>query len=166
MGNHEAKHIRIFSHSLPRSPSQEMFIEQVSPKNYQDIVQYFESFPEYLELQDVILIHGLLEPGIKLVDQKKSVLIGAMSGDIYLNKKYPKPWYEYDHGDKPIIAGHHDYSKEGKPLIINDKIYLIDTGCCYGKNLTALLLPEFKLFTVKSRKNYWGLSRQNYKSKK
>ena len=163
LGNHEEKHIQIFHNNGRPAPSQEKFREQVSPEYYSNIVNYFKSLQTYVELSDALLIHGFLEPEIKVENQKKNVLIGTMSGDIYMKRKYSKPWYEYAHGEKPVIAGHHDYSGEGKPLIIDDKIFLIDTACCYGKNLTALLIPEFKLFTIKSHKNYWGISMQNNK---
>ena len=37
-----------------------------------------------------------------------------------------------------------------------DRVFCIDTGCCHGKALTGLLLPEFRLISVPSRKDYWA----------
>jgi serine/threonine protein phosphatase 1 len=161
LGNHEEKHIKVFTGKTNASPSQLKLIEQFSDSDYLNLVRFLENLPLFIELPEAILIHGLLEPGIPINHQKENILIGSMSGSIYMTKNYPKPWYEYDFGEKPIIAGHHDYSKEGKPLIINNKVFLIDTACCYGKNLSAILIPEMKIITVKSKKNYWGLAMQN-----
>lgn len=160
LGNHEFKHINLFWGNLKPAPSQILVIQKLSTLEYAEMVNYFESMPVYCDLPEAIVIHGMLEPDIPLEQQQKRVLIGATAGELFMKKKYPKPWYEYHHGDKPIIAGHHDYSGIGQPLIIKDKIFLIDTGCCYGKNLTALLLPEFRLISVKSLKNYWGIAMQ------
>jgi len=165
LGNHEAKHIQVFSGKIKPAPSQQKVLQQISVTAQENIVNYFEKLPLYIELPEIIALHGYLEPGVALEKQQKRVLIGATSGELLMKKKYPEPWYQYEHGNKPIIAGHFDYSGKGKPLIINDKIYLIDTGCCYGKNLTGLLLPEFKLFSVKSRENYWGKAMQGYKKR-
>jgi serine/threonine protein phosphatase 1 len=162
LGNHEAKHILISANKLKPSPSQEIVHQEMSGKDYITMIEYFQQLQPYLELPEALIIHGFLEPGIELKNQQKKVLIGTISGEGYLTKTYPKPWYEYDHGDKPIIAGHHDYSGIGKPTVIRSKTYLLDTGCCFGRNLTGLLLPDFRLLSVKSRKNYWGLAMQGY----
>jgi serine/threonine protein phosphatase 1 len=165
LGNHEEKHILVSSGILQPAPAQEITMVQIPEEKYVPMLQFFKKLPTYMDLPDALTIHGLLEPDVLIEDQKRNVLIGTMSGEINIKKRYPKPWYEYDFGEKPVIAGHHDYSHEGKPLIIKDKVFLIDTACCYGKSLTALLLPEFKLFTVKSEKNYWGQVMQNHNKK-
>jgi hypothetical protein len=48
-------------------------------------------------------------------------------------------------------AGHRDYSGTKQPLIYRDRVYGLDTRCCYGGWLTGLLLPDFKLISVASR---------------
>lgn len=163
---HKEKHIRLFSGNIKPAPAQQKFIEQISKEECRKVVDYFRCLPLYLKLPQALLIHGMLEPGIEIQNQKKSVIIGSMSGSIYLMKKYPKPWYEHYHDEMPVIAGHHDYSGKGEPKIIQDKLFLIDTGCCYGKKLTGLILPEFRIISIKSRKNYWALSMQNNKKQK
>jgi hypothetical protein len=46
--------------------------------------------------------------------------------------------------------------------VVNEHVVLIDTGCCYGKALSAVLLPDFSILQVKSRRNYWGVIKQQY----
>ena len=81
-----------------------------------------------------------------------------MSGEQHILRICSQPWYEMYDQDKPLVVGHHDYSREGKPLVIQAAravVYCIDTGCCYGRNLTGLLLPAFRLISVPSRREYW-----------
>jgi hypothetical protein len=73
-----------------------------------------------------------------------------------LLKQYDRPWYELYDGEKPLIVGHHDYRRHGEPLIVDDRVYAIDTGCCHGGRLTGLLLPHFRPVSVPSRRDYWA----------
>jgi serine/threonine protein phosphatase 1 len=161
MGNHERKHLLAWKQGSSLSGSQLLVKEQFDAALYAEAIIYFETLPLFVELPEAILVHGGLEPGVTLEQQQAGVLTGSMSGEAYLAGKFPEPWYRLYNGDKPVVAGHHDYSKTGTPLVINDRVFLIDTGCCFGHQLTGLVLPDLKLISVKSRGNYWGLARQS-----
>lgn len=163
MGNHEQKHIRSFRGEIEPAVGQIIARKQFTGDCYLSTIDFITKFPDWLELTEAILVHGLIEPGIALEAQHPNILNGTISGEAYMSKKYFKPWYEIYHGTKPVIAGHHDYSQAGKPTIYKDLVYLIDTGCCYGRHLTGILLPEFKIFSTKSSKNYWTFARQSYR---
>jgi len=109
-----------------------------------------------------VLVHGYLEPGVALEEQRDTVLCGTMSGDHYLQSQYPQPWYELYDGNKPVIVGHHDHLRNGQPFNYQDRIYCLDTSCVIGGTLTGLLLPEFKIVSVPSRRDYWRETRQKY----
>lgn len=165
LGNHERKHILASKGLTELSGSQLLTRQQFGEKFYMEALDLMKGFPLYFELQEAILVHGQFEPNVSLVDQQENVLTGSMSGEKFLKRKYNQPWYLLYNNEKPIIAGHYDYSKSGKPLIIKNNVFLIDTGCCFGKNLTGLLLPDFKLITVKSHRNYWSLAMQSKRKK-
>jgi hypothetical protein len=99
-------------------------------------------------------VHGFFEPGVALWDQREDVIVGTLSAEAYLNRHYPGEWFEMYDGDKPLIVGHHDYLGTGKPLI-HERVYCLDTGCCRGGALTGIILPEFRIVSVPSRRNYW-----------
>lgn len=160
LGNHERKHLLAWRNEGALSESQLMAREQLSADLYAEAIAYFATLPLFIDLPQALLVHGCLEPGVALERQRQEVLAGSMAGEKYLVGKYREPWYQLYNDDKPVIAGHHDYSKTGTPLVIRDRVYLIDTGCCFGKNLTGIILPDFRLVSVKSRANYWGLARQ------
>jgi serine/threonine protein phosphatase 1 len=159
-GNHEHKHILIYDGIIKSSLSQKITIQQFSRTAYKSFITFIRQFPEYLDIKDALLVHGSFEPSIPITEQKQPVLLGTRNGEMYLKKRYKKPWYKLYNEDKPIIAGHRDYSKKGEVKVINNKIFLLDTGCCYGKKLSGLLLPDYKIFQVKSSKNYWGIIKQ------
>lgn len=160
MGNHERKHLLAWNQEGSLSVSQLQVREQFGETLYAEAIRYFETLPLYIDLPEALLVHGCLEPNMELDKQQAGILTGSMSGEKYLLDRYGEPWYRLYNGDKPVVAGHHDYSKTGTPLVINDRVFLIDTGCCFGRQLTGLVLPDFKLVSVKSRANYWGLARQ------
>ena len=162
MGNHERKHIRSYQRKIRPALSQLITSRQLSEEGYRKMIDFIGNFPVSMELDNALLIHGFYEPGLSLKEQKENVLIGTMSGETYFFTKYNIPWYQLYDGDKPIVAGHHDYSRSHKPMVIKDKVFLIDTGCCYGGALTGLILPDFRLVSVDCKHDYWSLIKKQY----
>ena len=72
-----------------------------------------QNFPRFLELPEAILVHGFFEPNVPLDQQRETVLVGTMSGENYLNRHYPRPWYELYRGIKPVIIRHRDFLETG-----------------------------------------------------
>ncbi len=162
MGNHERKHIRSYQGKVRPALSQLITRRELSERGYRKMIDLIIDFPVYIELDNAVLIHGFYEPGIVLNRQKENVLIGTMSGETYFLEKFQEPWYRLYDGDKPVIAGHHDYSRAHKPMVIDDKVFLIDTGCCYGGFLTGLILPDFRLISVDCKHDYWSRIKKQY----
>jgi serine/threonine protein phosphatase 1 len=156
MGNHERKHVRSLRGQVRPALSQLITRRQIGEADYAGACRIMGGFPRHRELPEALLVHGFFEPGRGLAEQRESVLVGTLSGEYRLRGQYDRPWYELYDGDKPLIVGHHDYLRNGQPLICNDRVYAIDTGCCHGGRLTGLLLPEFQLVSVASRRDYWS----------
>ena len=154
MGNHERKHVRSFRGEVPAALSQQIVRKEMGDE-YPEAVRFMESFPPWVERSDALLVHGFWEPGVPLREQKLTVIIGTLTGEQHLAKHYSKPWYELYDGERPLIVGHHDYLHTGEPLIHQDRVFCLDTGCCFGGRLTGLLLPEWRIVSVPSRANYW-----------
>ena len=115
-----------------------------------------------MELPEAVLVHGYLEPGIPLAEQRDTVVCGTMGGDHYLRSQYEQPWYALYDGKKPVIVGHHDHLHNGQPFIFQDRVFCLDTSCVHGGALTGLLLPDFKIVSVPSLRDYWRETRQKY----
>jgi serine/threonine protein phosphatase 1 len=161
MGNHERKHVRAARGEVKLAISQHISRQQFGD-GYQDAVIWMGSLPLFLELPDAVLVHGYLEPGLPLVEQNPSVVCGTMGGDKILRERYERSWYEYEHGDKPVIVGHYNYTDSDQPFIYQDRIFGLDTDCVHGKTLTGLLLPSFRILSVSSRGNLWRQVRRTY----
>jgi serine/threonine protein phosphatase 1 len=159
MGNHERKHIRWSQGEVKPALSQQISKEQLG-QAYPDALTFMETFPIYLELPEAILVHGCLEPGVPLEEQRVTVVCGTMSGERYLAEQYDWPWYELYRGEKPVIFAHYDFLRSGKPFIYQDRLFGLDTSCVHGGRLTGLLLPGFTFVSVPSRSDHWSQIRQ------
>ncbi len=155
MGNHERKHVHSHGGRIRPALSQQITRRQIGETGYDGACRTMDAFPRWLELPDAILVHGFYERGIPLAEQRETVVVGTLSGEHRLQRQDRRPWYERYDGDKPLIVGHHDYLRNGKPLIWNDRVYAVDTGCCHGGRLSGLLLPSFRILSVPSRCDYW-----------
>ncbi len=49
-----------------------------------------------------------------------------------------------------------------KPFVYQDRVYMLDSRCVYGGELTGLLLPDFKLISVPSRGDHWSALQRQY----
>jgi len=163
MGNHERKHLRSFRGETKAAQSQIISRAQLG-ESYPAWLKFIETFPRGLELDEVILVHGFWEPGKTLAEQKDKVIIGMMGGEKIATRARDKKWYESYDGDKPLIVGHHDYLHNRQPLIYRDKVFCLDTSCCSGGALTAIILPDFRIVSVPSRANYWRQTVRAYRA--
>jgi serine/threonine protein phosphatase 1 len=120
------------------------------------------TLPPFWELPEAILVHAFFEPGVALHTQREVVTVGGRQGEAYLTQRFDHPWYELYDGAKPIIVGHRDYTGNGQPFIYRDRVFGIDTGCCFGGALTGVILPDFRIVSVSARMDYWAEVKNQY----
>jgi serine/threonine protein phosphatase 1 len=161
MGNHERKNIRSARGETKPALAQLILRYQLGER-YEQWLSFMQTFTRHVELPEAILVHGMLQPGVPLEQQKDTVVIGTLSGEKFLQETYSRPWYELYEGPKPVVAGHHCYLRNARPLIREGLVYAIDTSVAHGGRLTALILPEFRLVSVPSRGDHWTAQRRKY----
>jgi serine/threonine protein phosphatase 1 len=66
------------------------------------------TFPRHRDLGEALVVHAFWEPGVSREGQRDTVVIGTLSGEQYLKKRYDRPWYESYDGPKPLVVGHLD----------------------------------------------------------
>ncbi len=172
MGNHEHKFVKWFR-------SQGSRVDVYDRKDYytkltDQQINYIINMPTYIELDDVIAVHAGLKPGVLLSEQRKDDLMYLRYTDdsrkfislktinkIGKEAAGAKYWTEFWYGPKSVVYGHNvnDYQE---PLI-EEKIpgvtcYGIDTGCCFGGHLTALIWETKEIVQVKAKKVYYQSS--------
>lgn len=160
-GNHERKHFRSFRGELQPARSQKITRSELGPA-YPDAVMFMESLPVWIELPEAVLVHGFWEPGKALSGQPVNVIVGTLGGEHYLEQHYGRPWFELYDGPQPLIVGHRDYLGNGQPLVFQERVFGLDTGCVRGGRLTGLILPEFRLVSVPSRGDHWTETQARY----
>ena len=98
---------------------------------------------------DILIVHGGLVPGVALKDQ-------TFESMVTIRKVSPSApgvrplWGTLWKGPEHILFGHD--AKSGLQQL--DFATGLDTGCCYGKKLTGILLPQRQLVSVQAREEY------------
>lgn len=169
MGNHEYKFLKWYK-------SFDTKVDVYDKKKYysdfsEEDINYIYRMPTYIKLGNFIAVHAGLKPGICLSEQSKNDLMYLRYTD--LDKKFVSIkkisklgkeetgahfWTEFWLGPESIVYGHNVHSMTD-PLI--EKIakdvtcYGLDTGCCFGGRLTALILETKEIVQVQARRTYY-----------
>jgi hypothetical protein len=108
-------------------------------------MKYISTWPFYVELPEAIVVHAGLRPGVPLERQSEVDLthLRRVGAD-------ERPWYDLYEGKKLVVFGHW---VRRKPLVRDNAIGL-DTGCVYGGSLSAVVLPERRIVSMKARKEH------------
>lgn len=154
LGNHEEKHLQQ-RRSKPEklSPSHLFTRNALGDEHY----AYFEKLPLFIRLPQfgAAVVHAGVFPGVPLEKQSAHHLLHAQhlkppATKSYWPSKAPADhsfWTNFWRGPERIIFGH---SVLDRPLVTQWAVG-IDTGAVFGRGLTALVLPEWKLVTLPSR---------------
>ncbi|HEY4180932.1 MAG TPA: metallophosphoesterase [Kofleriaceae bacterium] len=155
MGNHERKHVReVFSYS------QEVTRVQMGDE-YAEAVAWMRGLPYFYETPEVRAVHAACIPGTPLAETPEEILSGTTSGEAKLKKLIPEGWWHEHYTDeKPIVFGHHVTGPD--PLLRDGKVFGLDTGCVFGHRLTALSVPDMKLYSVPSSGDHWKAIAQRH----
>ena len=160
MGNHDWYFLKFLKDENVTYKEGEKILKKCSiPK--EDLVEWIDSFPFYIEEDDFIAVHAAFDTSKKKFSStSKDNMISARYFNVNSHKmvssrkqsaKDFKPWYHvYDNkklDDKITVFGHW-----AQPLPrIYKNFRCIDTGCCYGGHLSCLILPDDKIVRVKSK---------------
>jgi len=178
MGNHEEKHL-YYRHLEENGhdpnvqvPSHIATRKQLNARHY----SYIARLPSYIRLPEhnAVVVHAGVYPGRTIEQQRNQHLLhvqminpynrdGTPTGD--MRTKWPSKvpndgqdwrfWTHFYTGSERIIFGHSVFDK---PLV-TDKLWGIDGGACFGLSLHALILPDWRIVTVKGHADHGGKSR-------
>ena len=171
-GNHEHKFVKWYR-------SQGSRVDVYDRKDYysrlsDEDIQYIHSMPAYIELDDVIAVHAGVKPGILMSNQRKDDLMYLRYTDSdrkFISLKTinklgkeevgAKFWTEFWYGPKSVVYGHNVHGFD-EPLI-EERLpgvtcYGLDTGCCFGGRLTALIWETKEIVQVQAKRTYYPSS--------
>jgi hypothetical protein len=101
----------------------------------------------WLEPFQTMIVHSGFIPGVPLEQQSPQDMILMRDID---QAPWARVWEEHPSSSYKVIFGHD--AKRG--LQTYPKALGLDTGCCYGKVLTGVILPQGTLVQVPARQVY------------
>ena len=122
-----------------------------------DHLSYWQSWmtglPFFIENEDFLVVHAGIVPGEHPSQSAPKALVTIRTWD-KIGKELSAPknpaWFSYYKSPKLVIFGH--WASLG--LVIRENVIGLDSGCVYGKKLTALVLPDKRIFQVNAEKTY------------
>jgi hypothetical protein len=118
--------------------------------------RYLAGLPLYLSLPELgtLVVHGGFVPGVPLAEQPRHLLLNMRSitpkGEPSKRVHDGVPWGSRWPGPAHVVFGHDAV----RGLQQHPHATGLDTGCVYGRALTALILPERRLVSVPARRAY------------
>lgn len=145
-GNHEEHLIRMMT--TPQcdwTEKQCARFARLPLEDWEYILAEVQNWPLWRDTPHALLVHAGLEPGkTRLEDMDPKVILSIR----YWNDI---PWFDQVTWNKPVVFGH--WAKMGfvdrRPHFIG-----LDSGCVYGKKLTAWCPEEDKFYVVPAAREY------------
>ncbi len=146
LGNHELHFLKAWKSGNLNSLSKDY--QKKALKEFGDkldsAMRWIESWPLYLDLPECLVVHGGIQPDITLEKQKAETLCNLRT------LEDGTPWHERYRGKKPVVYGH--WARQG--LWVRENSIGLDSGCVYGKGLSAVIFPGKEIVQVRARKIY------------
>ena len=119
-------------------------------------LNWLAQLPYYICSVDLgsLFVHAGFQSSVKLGDQDPWVMMTMRSlladGRVSARCIYTQPWANHWNGPLTVLFGH----DAARGLQHHDHAVGLDTGCVYGGELSALVLPEKNIVSVPARKVY------------
>jgi bis(5'-nucleosyl)-tetraphosphatase (symmetrical) len=144
MGNHEYEYLLEYK----EHPVYKNLYNQLG----KELHKWIKKRPYWIEEDNFIAVHAGIAPNKSLKETPPHIFlfIRTWNNDSISSHK-GIPWYKYYNGKKVVIYGH--WARKG--LTIRPNTIGLDSGCVYGKFLTAYILEERKILQVPAEKVYY-----------
>lgn len=158
VGNHDDHVLRVRAVSLGLAPPPAKGLraehQEVADALGPDDWAYLEALPPFLRLDaGTVVLHAGAVPGVPFEQQRREHLttMRSINDAGQPSKKIEgRPWAAVWPGPEQIVFGHDAIRGLQRQRFATG----LDTGCVYGRRLTALLLPERRLVSVEARRAY------------
>lgn len=152
LGNHEWSMREQYLGYMDFRPSYEE-VKKDFGKSFKRFAEDIRSWPAYINRRNFIAVHAGLRPDLppKKTDDFDLVTIRTWDGrGVDLQSAENPAWFKFYRDSKLVVFGH--WAALGG--IDKKRIKGIDTGCVYGRELTALILPDYEYVSIPARKVY------------
>jgi hypothetical protein len=117
------------------------------------LLSWISSWPYFIEEDEFIVVHGGLPPGQQPAQVAPEILTKIRTWDgegLDVKNKDNPAWHELYQGKKLVVYGH--WALQG--LMEKELTIGLDSGCVYGRELSALILPEKRVVQVAAKRCY------------
>ena len=136
LGNHEYYYLQGEKKSF-------LALDEQFAKKRKSIRSYLKALPTYIETESWILVHAGLKPGgIQSTPEVDRFTLRTLDDG--------RPWHHAYRGEKVVIYGH--WAIQG--LTHSNNTWGLDSGCVYGGQLNALILPEMNIVSESAHQVY------------
>ncbi len=162
LGNHDASLLRLHAklaagETIPAGRADQLALARTLDD---DDWALLASLPYWLRLPqfDALVVHAGVVPGIALEQQDPDMLLNMRTLDAQ-GRPSRRPdggvlWGTLWEGPELVLFGHHaSVGLQRHPHAIG-----LDSGCVYGRELTAYVLPEGRFVSVPARKQYVAIA--------
>jgi hypothetical protein len=150
LGNHDRAVLRALKgEPVKLKPHQEKCLAELEGARgrYRD---YLDTLPLWIDLGEHLVVHAGVRPGVALGEQAVEDLTELRTLGPDRASRGGVPWYEVYDGEKTVLFGHWP---AGLPRR-GPRALGLDTGCVYGYQLTAYVVEEKRLVSVRARRAY------------
>ncbi|MBX7113907.1 MAG: metallophosphoesterase [Myxococcaceae bacterium] len=151
LGNHDAQ-VLLYRSGVPMKEPHRHVAQTLKEADW----QFLEALPLWRTLPafNAVVVHAGLKVGVPLEQQARDDVINMRSIDAsgQASKRVEEgvPWASTWPGPQRVIFGHDAI----RGLQQYSHALGLDTGCVYGRQLTAVVLPEDKLVSVDAKRAY------------
>lgn len=155
-GNHDAHVLRFREGGpdvrRPLKPEHQEVLDTLRPADW----RWLEALPLFIRLpeHDAVVVHAGLVPGIAVEDQDPETLLTVRSitseGAPTKRLEGGEPWARLWKGPEHVYFGHDAVRGLQRERFATG----LDSGCVYGNQLTACVLPSAKLVQVPAKRAY------------
>lgn len=166
MGNHEFRYLRWYKGNQKILEGKPHYSELSD-----DDAAYINRMPYHIKLSDTLyVLHAGVKPGVPIERQRRDDLLYLRYTDkdrnfISLRKVHEGCsdamfWTDFWYGPESIIYGHNVHDMENPKIeerIPGVTCYGLDTGCCFGGRLTAMVIDGDKkeIVQVQAKQIYY-----------
>lgn len=150
LGNHDRKMLRYWQGkkvSLKRAHENAIAELESDRERY---AAYLDSLPLVIELDDHLVVHAGVRPGVHIREQSVEDLTELRTLSPDRTSREGTPWYAAYAGEKTVLFGHWPAAEPRRgPHALG-----LDTGCVYGYQLTAYIIETGELVSIEARRAY------------
>ena len=153
LGNHEFRVLGQATRRIERDGPYRALKNSFGRKEFKKYLSDIQKWPCFIEEDEFLIVHAGIVPDCPPTETDPEILVNIRTWDGVgkdLQSQSNPPWFDGYQGHRLVVFGH--WAALGG--IVRNNVIGLDTGCVYGKELSALVLPDREVISVPAHKIY------------